>query len=288
MRPAPFAYERVESVEEMLEALARADGEGAAVLLAGGQSLIPRLNARLVRPRRVIDIDGIAALDHLELDQELRVGALCRHWRLEEAMSLDGPWAALRGAAAHVGLHPVRTRGTFGGSLAHADPAAELPLAAVAYGAEIELRSRAGQRRVAAEEFFRGPHRTALGPGEAIVGARFPSPKPDGVSAFAEVSRRVVGWPLAAVCVVLHAAEGVIQGARVGLGAVGPAPRRAIEAERLLEGSALESSAIDAAAVAAARACAPAVADGVDEDTRRDMVEALVRRTLAGLAGAVS
>src|SRR5690348_7914863 len=128
MKPPPFEYVRAGSVDEAVAAL-----DEDAKILAGGQSLLPALNYRLVRPARLVDIDRLAELDELEVCDGVRIGALVRHARLEREVRLSGPWRAVREAAAHVGPLPIRTRRTFVGSLAHADPAAELWLAALAF-----------------------------------------------------------------------------------------------------------------------------------------------------------
>jgi carbon-monoxide dehydrogenase medium subunit/6-hydroxypseudooxynicotine dehydrogenase subunit alpha len=283
VRPAPFTYERADSVEDLLESLNAGD-EGT-VLLAGGQSLVPGMHARLVRPRRVIDIDGLTELEYLSLDAvdaSVRVGALCRHATLERSVALHGPWAALRAAARHVGLYPVRQRGTLGGSLAHAHPGAELALAAVTYDATVALRSRSRERVVLASELLLGAHRTVLEPDEAVVEVRFEAREVGTVSAFTEVSRRAVGWPLASVCAVLRFDGGVVAEVALGVGAVGPVPLRARDAERVLVGERLDGSSVAAAAAAAARFVddRSAPAPGLDTTSRRELVATLVTRTL--------
>ncbi len=287
MRPAPFAYERAESVDAMVEALAT-DAESTK-LLAGGQSLLPLLSARAVRPRRILDIDGITDLEYLTVDDTVRIGALCRHATVERSDALAGPWGALREAARRVALHPIRQRGTLGGSLAHAHPGAELLLATVTYDAVVTVRSRRGLRQLPAGELVVGPHRTALAPDEAIVEVVFPQLALGTVSAFTEVARHAVGWPLASVCAVLRLDGGVVVDLALGVGAVGAAPRRVPDAERLLVGETLNDKAIAAVAAVAAAAAKRSEDDrgeptsDLDADSRRDLVAALVRRTLERL-----
>lgn len=286
MRPAPFAYERAESVDAMVEALAT-DAESTK-LLAGGQSLLPLLGARSVRPRRILDIDGLTDLEYLIVDDTVRIGALCRHATVERSDRLTGPWSALREAARQVALHPIRQRGTLGGSLAHAHPGAELLLAAVTYDAVVTVRSRRGVRQLPAGELVVGPHRTALAPDEAIVEVTFPERAPGTVSAFTEVARHAVGWPLASVCAVLTLDGGVVVDLALGVGAAGPVPRRVPDAERLIVGEPLSDKAIAAVAAAASTTARPEddpgePASDLDADSRRDLVAALVRRTLERL-----
>lgn len=299
MKSAPFVYERAESVEDMLNSLGANGGsedsggtggtEGT-VLLAGGQSLVPLLHARSVRPRQVLDIDGLTELEYLDVDRVnggLRIGALCRHATLERSVELIGPWAAWLTAARLVGLHPVRQRGTLGGSLADAHPGAELALAGVTYDAVVLLRSRRGERLLPVAELLLGPHLTALHPDEAIVGLRVDERAPGTVSAFTEVSRRAVGWPLASVCAVIRLEGSVVAEMALGVGAVGSGPRRLTDAERLLVGERLDDSAIAGAAATAARAAddlgEPAYDVDVDVEARRELVGTLVRRTLGYL-----
>lgn len=290
MKPAPFVYERVASVDDMLSSL-DTDHEGT-MLLAGGQSLIPLLNLRSVRPRRVVDIDGIAELEYLVTDRGdggLRIGALCRHATLERSAELVSPWAAWRSAARHVGLHPVRQRGTLGGSLATAHPGAELALAAVTYDAVVSVRSRRGARQLPVAELLLGPHLTALRPDEAIVELRVDARAPGTVSAFIEMTRRSVGWPLASVCAVARLERNAVTEVALGVGAVGPAPMRLTDAEQLLIGTPLGDSAIAAAATAAGRSVDDLgePAPDLDAASRRELVETLVRRTLGRLRAQV-
>jgi carbon-monoxide dehydrogenase medium subunit/6-hydroxypseudooxynicotine dehydrogenase subunit alpha len=222
MKPPPFEYVRAGSVDEAVAAL-----DEDAKILAGGQSLLPALNYRLVRPARLVDIDRLAELDELEVCDGVRIGALVRHARLEREVRLSGPWRAVREAAAHVGHLPIRTRGTFGGSLAHADPAAELCVAALAFDGNVVARSPAGERTLAAADLFLGPFSTALGPDELVTEVVLP-PGPES-SAFEEFAPRAGDYAFASACVVRGR-----DGARVALGSVGATPLRARTAEQAL------------------------------------------------------
>lgn len=279
MKSPPFAYARAGTAEEAVELLSQA-GEDAK-LLAGGQSLVPLLAYRLLRPSHLVDVDGASGLDGVSEDgSELTVGALVRHAQLERTQ-LRGAHALLRLAARHIGHLPIRTRGTLGGSLAHADPAAELPVAATALEARIVARSTGGEREIPAEDFFLGPFTTALEPGEMVVALRVP-PAPDGArAAFREFAVRSGDFALASVAAaVVHSDDGVVGWARIALGAVEAVPLRLRKLEQDLTGTALEDDAIATAAEAAAASCDPIVDRNVDAATRRDLVAALVRRAL--------
>lgn len=173
MKPPPFAYHAPETLEEALDLLAR---EPEARVLAGGQSLVQELKFRRIRPPALVDVNGVSGLDGIEpADGGLRVGALVRQQRLLQDPLVASGQPLLREAARHVGYPETRRRGTVGGSMAFAAPWAELTAAAVALDATIETRSASGTRDIAAREFFRGPHDTALEPGELVVGVRFPA-----------------------------------------------------------------------------------------------------------------
>jgi carbon-monoxide dehydrogenase medium subunit len=177
MKPAPFAYHAPRSLDEATSLLAE-HGDDARIL-AGGQSLVPAMNFRLARPARLIDINRIAGLDRLDVaGKVLRIGALARHVAFERRL-VDGPFATLLPhIARHVGHLPIRVRGTFAGSLAHADPASEWCLLAATFDAEILARAQDGERPIPAADFFRGILATALRADELIVEVRLPLPGP--------------------------------------------------------------------------------------------------------------
>ena len=170
MKPARFGYRAPASLDEALPLL----GLETAVL-AGGQSLVPLLNLRLARPELVVDVNGIAELDYIRADEgALRIGALTRHLALERSELVGRRWPLLHKAVRLVGHPQIRTRGTVGGSVAHADPAAELPAALIALGARFHLRSSGGARALAASEFFLGPLYTAREEDELLVEVEVP------------------------------------------------------------------------------------------------------------------
>ena len=188
MKPAPFEYHAPVTVEEALELLA--DGNGTQAL-AGGQSLVQLMKFRRAKPAALVDLNGVAGLDALEeRDGELHVGALVRQQRLLEDELVAARWPLLREATRYVGYKETRRRGTVGGSLAFAAPWAELSAAAVALDAAIDVRSGRAERTIPARSFFRGPHATALEPGELIVRVRYPAPAEGSGAGFHEVSSR--------------------------------------------------------------------------------------------------
>ncbi len=199
MKPAPFDYVAPRTVEEALDALAE---EGSRVL-AGGQSLVPLLNFRLARPARLVDVNGIAELGVLRRSQGiLRIGATVRQAALERSEIVARHWPLLAQAVRHVGHAATRSRGTVGGSVAHADPRAELPVALAALGARFHLRSRDGRRTLTADELFQGPLTTALEDQELLEEIEVP-PLPAGArTGFAEYARTRGDFAQAAVAVV--------------------------------------------------------------------------------------
>jgi carbon-monoxide dehydrogenase medium subunit len=206
LKPAPFEYRRPATLDEALALLAE---DPDAKPLAGGQSLVPMLNFRLARPSTLVDLGGIEELEGIRVeDGAIIVGAMTRQWDLEHA-----PHPLLREALPFVGHTATRCRGTVGGSLVHADPTAELPVCAVALGAELVVAGPGGRRTIPAEEFFVSVFTTALEPGELLVEVRFP--RPDGGSVFEEHAHR--HGDFAVVCVA-------VAGERVALGGVGPTP----------------------------------------------------------------
>jgi carbon-monoxide dehydrogenase medium subunit/6-hydroxypseudooxynicotine dehydrogenase subunit alpha len=272
VKPPPFAYARAGSLEEALTLLAEAGPD--AKLLAGGQSLVPLLAYRLVRPTHLVDIDAVPGLDRVTVREgSVELGALVRHAELGRA-ALPGASALLARAAGEIGHVPIRTRGTLGGSLAHADPAAELPVACLALDARIVARSLAGEREIEAASFFIAPFTTALRPDEAVVAVRIGDT--GGAGAFGEIALRAGDFALAAVAVACAVdASGRLTRARVALGGVGATPARATEAERILEGASPEPALAVEAGHLAASACD--VPDDVDGRHRRELVAVLVR-----------
>jgi carbon-monoxide dehydrogenase medium subunit/6-hydroxypseudooxynicotine dehydrogenase subunit alpha len=284
VKPPPFAYTRAESPEEAVAILAEAGDDAKA--LAGGQSLVPLLNFRLARPSLLVDINPLAQLDYLRIGANgagLAVGALCRHATLERSTQLTGPWQAVAEAVPMIGHYPIRARGTVGGSIAHADPSAELPVLLLAFDGEVEVLGPQGRRTIAAADLFRGPFTTVLGSDELLLEARFSMPPPGARTAFEEFSERAGDFALASVCAGVAVEDGRCTWARVALGGVGSSPLRASGAEQALVGTALDKGAVAEAAELAAGACAPRGDFHGSSEFRRELVRELTARALARL-----
>lgn len=234
----PFRFERAGHWAEACDLL-RQHGEGAKVI-AGGQSLMPLVNLGLVQPEVVIDISRAAAGRHVSLaDGFVTVGALVTHANLAADPLAADTQPLLGAAAGKIGNARVRGRGTLGGSLAHSDPAAELPLVMVALGAAYEITDGHGSREVKAEEFHLGFLTTALAPDELVVAARVPRLGPGWGWSFQEVSRRDGDFALAAAAVLVRIAGGVIVESRVAVGGVSDRPVRLADVEIALTGAAV-------------------------------------------------
>jgi CO/xanthine dehydrogenase FAD-binding subunit len=260
LKPPPFDYSAPETLEEALGLL----GDEARPL-AGGQSLVPLLNFRLARPDRLIDLNRLAELAYLRGNGDsLHIGAMARQWALERSDVVTTRWPLLHQAVRLVGHPQIRSRGTVGGSVAHADPTAELPLAFAVLDARFHVSSSGGSRTLGSDELFLGPLTTALASDELLVEIQVP-PLPDGArTAFVEHARTHGDFAIAGAAVVvapgLHAA--------VGLLGAGPTPIRAPEAERALRDGA---GSTEVAGLAAAE---------VDGDFRRALLTDLVRRAV--------
>ena len=204
MKPARFAYLAPGSVDEATAILGEHGDE--ARLLAGGQSLGPLLNLRLAQPPIVVDVNRLSSLDYIRVEDDgsLSVGALTRQRRAETSPVVARAWPLLTEAIGEIGHRAIRNRGTIGGSIAHADPAAELPACLVALGATCRLASSAATRDVAAADFFRGPFSTVLRTGEMLVGITVPGPRPAGTQAWLEFSRRHGDFGLVGVATIVN------------------------------------------------------------------------------------
>ncbi len=233
MKPPVFQYHDPTSVEEAVELLA---GYGpAGKVLAGGQSLVPLLNLRLARPDALVDINRVDELDYLvEEAGWLRVGARVRQRQVERAPQVSRAVPLLAEAVRFVGHPQIRNRGTVCGSLAHADPAAELPAVAVAVGAHLVARRRGAVREIPADRFFLDPLTTALQPDELLVEARFPCTAPGWGWAFVEVANRHGDYALCGVAAGVRVEAGRVVDARLAYAGVGPVPVRVREAEAAL------------------------------------------------------
>jgi CO/xanthine dehydrogenase FAD-binding subunit len=246
VKPAPFSYLRAESLGDALEVL---NSRGADVdVLAGGQSLVPLLNMRERRPEIVLDITRIPELDGIVFDQgAMTVGALVTQYDLGEHPDIDD---VLRECLPHTGHYATRHRGTIGGSIAYGEPRGELPLALLTLGGSARVRSRTGQRDVAADQLFVGPYRTSLEADELVVSTRWPSPAVGEGRAFVELAQRHGDFTLASAACTLTVSDGEIVAARIGVGAVADRPVLVDDAARALIGLAANASAADGAGAA--------------------------------------
>jgi aerobic carbon-monoxide dehydrogenase medium subunit len=236
MKPPPFEYVAPTSIDEAVAALAQGGTE--AKLLAGGQSLVPLLNFRLARPALLIDLNRVAELAYLtERDGGIAIGAMTRQARVERDPALAHSQPLLREAIRWVGHAAIRSRGTIGGSLAHADPAAELPAVVVCLDAQLSVIGPRGRRSIPAADFFLGYLSTALEPDEILLEAWLPALAPCTGQAWLEFARRHGDFALAGVAVSLCLRGERVETARIVLTGVGGTPVRAREAETLLIGS---------------------------------------------------
>jgi aerobic carbon-monoxide dehydrogenase medium subunit len=284
VKPAAFRYQRANSVEDAIEQLTQLGDD--AKLLAGGQSLVPMMNFRLVRPSALVDITGIPDLRYIEPHGEgLRIGALTPH-RWVEAMEdpdlLEG-FSVLKRAARWVGHYPIRTLGTFGGSIAHADPSAEWCMLAALLDAEIVAAGPEGERVIPASDFFHGFFMTALQPDEMVVEVRFPRPAPH--AALQEFARRAGDFGIVAAAVALDLRDGECRSARVVLGGVADIPLRIPEAERVLERVDVGRETFEEAGRVAAKEIDPPSDVHGSAEYRRDLSTVLIRRALMEAAG---
>jgi len=280
MKPAAFRYHAPKTVDEAVALLAEVAAEDGRVL-AGGQSLVPTMAFRLAKPAHLIDINGVTALERLEVaDGKLHIGACVRHAAFHRPVC-EGPLGKLlTDVVHHIAHYPIRNRGTFCGSLAHADPASEWCLTMVALDGEVVVKSARGERIIAARELFRGIMTTALQDDELLVEARLPMLAADTRCGFYEFSRRAGDFAMAAALGTYRLEGGRMIEPRVAVGGVEPNPRRIAEAERALAGAEPGDQAFRAAAAAATAAVDPLEDITTSAEFRRDLVLAVTRRAL--------
>ena len=298
MYPAAFEYVAVRSFDEASHQLGRAGGE--AKLLAGGCSLIPLMKLRLAEPRLLVDLNRIPDAAYVREDGatgQVRIGALTREADVESSPLLWRHWPILRDTSAVIADPLVRNMGTLGGNIAHADPANDHPAVMLAVEAAFVLRGGAGERQVAAGDFFQDLFMTALGEDEVLTEVRIPLPAAGTGSTYLKYERQVGDFAVAAVAVVVQVRDGVIRRARIGLTNVGAVPVRAIGTEAALEGLAADDAArIDDAAGLAADGIQPWADLRGGTEYKRDLVRGLtgravrraVERALAGTGHATA
>jgi carbon-monoxide dehydrogenase medium subunit len=279
MKPAAFDYVVPDSLEAAVEALAAANGDGK--VMAGGQSLMPLLNFRMARPSVVVDLSCIPGLSFIELrDDTVAIGALTRHADLEFSNLIAAKLPVMAAAMPHVAHLAIRNRGTIGGSISHADPAAELPMLAVFYGATIKVQGPGGRRDIAAEAFFVSALANCLEPEEIVFEIEFPVLTSHPGWAFEEVARRFGDFALACIAVSLALQDGRIADARVAVMGVAETPLRLRKAEQALRG-APDGPQTAAQFSEVVRAClSPADDIHVSAEYRTNLIGALAEKAL--------
>jgi len=279
VKPAKFDYHRPASIDEAVAILDRYQGE--ARVLAGGQSLVPMMNFRLATPAAIIDLNRIPGLGEVAAaDGVVAIGAMARQRRLEFDPVVARRLPLLREALGWIGHLPTRTRGTIGGSIAHADPAAEIPMVLQALAGEIVVRGPGRERRIAAQELFLAPLTTALEPDEILTEVRLPAMPSGAGYAIEEFARRKGDFAIAAIAVMLVWDGEHLMTARLATAGIGPVPVRLRDAEAILEQEGLGDDAIAAAAQRAAELIEPMTDHNASADFRRHLTGVLTRRAV--------
>jgi len=277
MIPAEFDYVAPETLDDAIRALA--DGGEDAKLLAGGHSLLPLMKLRLAAPALLVDLRRVPDLAGVRANGDVRIGAMTTHSALARANA-----ALASTAAATIADQQVRNRGTIGGSLAHGDPASDLPAVVLAAEGTIVARGAGGEREIAAADFFRDYLETTLAADEVITEIRLPGT--EGWSfGYEKFNRRREDWAMVAVCALLRVEGGACADVRIGLTHMGSTPLRATAAEEALRGQPLEAGAIAAAAEQAAEGTSPPADLNASADYKRHLARVLCRRALERAAG---
>lgn len=279
MKPSSFEYLAPQSRAEAVAMLAEHGDDGK--ILAGGQSLVAAMNFRLARPSVLIDVNRAADLDYLRAEGDsLRIGALTRHAAFHKP-PFDGPLGATLGRVVrHIAHYPIRQRGTFAGSLSHADPASEWCLVSATLGAQMLIMNSGGERVVQAADFFRGTFVTALEPNDLLAEIRLPLFNDGWKGGFHEFSRRAGDFALAMSLAMLKVEGGVIKGARLGVGGVAERPLRMDALEGALVGNAPSDKLFDDIAAMARDSISPVADIHASADYRKDLIQTVVQRAL--------
>lgn len=279
MKPAAFSYHRPAAVGEVLDLLARFGSE--ARIVAGGQSLVPMMNMRLAAPAHLVDINDLSELGHIRLrGDRLEVGGLARHREIAESTLVQEQCPLLAQATRTIGHYAIRERGTVGGSLAHADPAAQHALAAVTLGARLTLARKGGERTLEAGEFLLAAMTTSLAADEMVVAVSYPRFAPGEVSAYRMFNQRHGDYALVAVAATLALENGRVAQLRLGIGGVAPVPQRLDGVAGAFRGKAPSADWIAGVARAARDAVAPEDQPRVPAVYRKELTETLVARAL--------
>ena len=286
MKPPEFRYVAARSIDEAVAELAK--GNGDAKVLAGGQSLAPMLNFRLVHPAVLVDINRIPGLDKVDAAKgSLKIGALVRHREIETSSVVRERQPILATAAKQVGHLAIRNRGTFGGSIAHNDPAAEFPMIAALLDAKITVKGASGERTIDAKDFFVGYLATALKDGEIVTSVEVPDMPAGSGWGFEELSRRPGDFAIAAVSAIVTLKDGKCSAARISMSGVGPKPMRSPGAEKILAGQKIDDEVLKKAAAAARDDSDPTNDVHGSADFRRHLVEVLTERVVRAACGSV-
>lgn len=279
MKPAPFAYAKARSLEEACALLGQ--HKDTARLLAGGQSLIATLNMRLSAPSVLIDINAIPGLDGIALkDGAVEIGALARHAKVEQSDVIRQHAPLIARAMPHIAHPAIRNRGTFGGSVAFADPAAELPACVLALSGEMEITGASGKRRVKADDFFKGLFETAIGPEDILTAFRLPAATASMRYGFAELARRHGDYAIVGLTAAAKKEGAGLKDVRLAYFGVGETPMRARKAEAALSGP-VNDAAIDKAV--AALDLDPSDDVQADAATKKHLAGVLLRRVVQQL-----
>jgi len=279
VKPVKFEYYCPATIDEAIALLGRYQGE--ARVLAGGQSLVPMMSFRLATPTAIVDLNRIPSLDKIEAaNGNVSIGAMARQRQLEFTPLIGERLPLLGEALRWVGHLPTRTRGTIGGSIAHADPAAEIPMVLQALAGDVVVRGSQGERRVAAPDLFVAPLTTALGPDEILTEVRFPAMPAGAGHAIEEFARRKGDFAIAAIAVMLVRDGERCTTARLATAGIGPVPVRLRDAEAILEERGLGEVAVAAAAQRAAELVEPMTDHNASADFRRHLTGVLTRRAV--------
>lgn len=280
MKPAAFDYVRADSVAQAVGALAKAGGDGK--IIAGGQSLMPMMNFRLVKPSVLVDINRIPGLDRIELrGSRISLGALVRHRLTASDPLISETLPILHQAMKHVAHLTVRNRGTFCGSICHADPAAEMPMMAQLLNAQMHIVSPTGERTVSAKDFFIGALVTALEPDELVTEVEIDRLSAGTGWAFEEFARRHGDYALAAVAVTMSRHNGAVYDARVAVMGVGETAMRVADVEALIEGQEIDEDLVDVAVDALRNVVEPNSDLHASADYRRHLCGELMRKAIS-------
>jgi CO/xanthine dehydrogenase FAD-binding subunit len=280
MKPAPFEYIAPTSLEEAIEALVAANGDGK--VMAGGQSLIPLLNFRMARPSLVVGLQNIPGLSFIDdRGSTVVIGALTRHADVERSSIVASKLPVMSAAMPHVAHLAIRNRGTIGGSIAHADPAAEHPMLAVFYDATIRVQGPKGRRDIPAERLFCGALMTSLDPDEIVREIEYPILSSHNGWGFEEVARRFGDFALGCVAVSLERRGGLIRDARVAIMGVDETPRRLRDAEAVLCDAPGDTAVFRKFSESVRTAVSPPSDIHVSSDYRRALIGSLAERGVA-------